>query len=569
MPDIISAERILLKEAIDLILINNDDIATSISILELLSRRCRIDQIPIVTLLESITEETCTQLYETGFLECFDLSITKRQLEAKLIRLAKFRRNCLSDNDKVRYLQIRTEELSNQLVNSENQIDEIRTRLKFENLKRKELEHINFVINRSLMTISAGNSALVEAKSEKQLAQAMCDALVKHAKYTAAWVGFINKDNQNKLDIVAQSSINESGDAVSLHCKQSRFGCRSVAHAITSNITIINSNISTKQSCESCWEDTRQHNYNSTISLPLEAGSRVIGVLNLSTLVGSAITHDEMEMLKEVAGDLSFGIDTLRIRQERNDLFDELDRENQLLEETIAKRTLSLQETNTKLMELDTLKSLFIAAMSHELRTPLNSIIGFTGIVLKGMSGELTEKQRDQLSRAYGSAKHLLELIVNVIDIAKIDGHRIELYPQNFVLNEIIEEVLQQYQKLADDKNLSVSLNIDKNIEMHSDRKRVFQSIQNIISNAVKYTEKGKILIDATINDNKVRISVKDTGIGIAENHIDDCFQAFERLPTHLKIKSGGAGLGLYLTRKLVVSLLQGEIEVESKLGVG
>ena len=569
VPDIVSAERILQREAIDLILINSDDIAANNSLLQLLSKRHRIDQIPVVTLVENVTNETCEQMYKSGFLECFDTAVDRRLLMAKLIQIVKFRRKCLPEKDKVSYLQTRTQELSSQLENSAIKIEEIQTRLRFEYLKRKELEQINFVINRSLMTISAGNSALVEATSERQLAQAMCETLTKHAKYIQAWVGFISDQNPDELEIVAQSSVYESHFSAPLHCNQSRFGCRSVAHAINSNVTIINGNISTKPACEACWENTQQHGYNSAISLPLEAANNVIGVLNVSTLAGGTITHDEMETLKEVAGDLSFGIDTLRVRQERNNLFEELDRENQLLEATVAKRTRSLQETNFKLMELDTLKSLFIAAMSHELRTPLNSIIGFTGIVLKGMSGDLTDKQRDQLGRAYGSAKHLLELIVNVIDIAKIDGHHIEIYPQEFLLNDVIREVLDQYQKAADVKNLSVVLDIDTEIDMFSDIKRVSQSIQNIISNAVKYTEKGKVVVNVISNRNRVSISVKDTGIGIAEDQIDNCFQAFERLPTHLKIKSGGAGLGLYLTRKLVVDLLQGDIEVESRLGVG
>jgi len=120
------------------------------------------------------------------------------------------------------------------------------------------------------------------------------------------------------------------------------------------------------------------------------------------------------------------------------------------LEQRVEERTAELadsnrrlEEANVRLKQLDQLKSMFIASMSHELRTPLNSIIGFTGIMLKGMSGELTDKQRDHLSRSYGSAKHLLELITDVIDISKIEAGRVDSFPSEFILTEVADEAIE------------------------------------------------------------------------------------------------------------------------------
>jgi signal transduction histidine kinase len=228
-----------------------------------------------------------------------------------------------------------------------------------------------------------------------------------------------------------------------------------------------------------------------------------------------------------------------------------------------------LEKANIRLQELDRLKSLFIASMSHELRTPLNSIIGFTGVILQGMSGDLNSRQQDQLNRVNQSAKHLLALITDVIDISKIEAGRMEVYPEPFLLTEIVKEVFAGIQPQLNAKKLSYAMDVPDDLKMNTDRKRLLQCIINYVSNAVKYTEKGGIKISARQIDDEVEILVNDSGIGIDERDIPKLFEAFERLETHLKIKAGGTGLGLYLTRKLVTDLLQGTTLVESQPGKG
>ena len=228
-----------------------------------------------------------------------------------------------------------------------------------------------------------------------------------------------------------------------------------------------------------------------------------------------------------------------------------------------------LEKANIRLQELDRLKSLFIASMSHELRTPLNSIIGFTGVILQGMSGDLNSRQQDQLNRVYRSAKHLLALITDVIDISKIEAGRMEVYPEPFILTELIQEVIAGIQPQLNAKKLSHAMDVPDDLKMNTDRKRLLQCIINYASNAVKFTEKGAIKISARQIDDEVEILVHDSGIGIDERDIPKLFEAFERLETHLKIKAGGTGLGLYLTRKLATDLLQGTTLVESQPGKG
>ncbi len=228
-----------------------------------------------------------------------------------------------------------------------------------------------------------------------------------------------------------------------------------------------------------------------------------------------------------------------------------------------------LHKANENLKALDKLKSMFIASMSHELRTPLNSIIGFTGVILKEMSGPLNDKQKDHLSRVNSSAKHLLSLITDVIDISKIEAGRVDIFSQEFFLWELIEEALITIQPQLNRKQLKLETSISKDIVVVTDKKRLLQCVINYLSNAVKYTDTGTIGIKAEQIDKYVSIEVSDTGIGIEEHDQEKLFEAFERFESRLKVKAGGTGLGLYLTRKITTEILGGHVQFTSRKGEG
>ena len=239
------------------------------------------------------------------------------------------------------------------------------------------------------------------------------------------------------------------------------------------------------------------------------------------------------------------------------------------LEHLVVMRTSELKEANDQLTELDQLKSMFIASMSHELRTPLNAVIGFTGVILSGMSGDINEQQKDQLNRVYNSAKHLLSLITDIIDISKIEAGRIDIYPEPFTLDELVNEALHTIQPQREEKGLALDVNIPPGIQMHTDRKRLLQCLLNYLSNAVKYTEHGEIKIKVDDLGDEVEITVYDSGIGIDEEARNRLFQPFERIDTHLRIKTPGTGLGLYLSKKITTELLGGSVSVKSEVKKG
>ena len=215
------------------------------------------------------------------------------------------------------------------------------------------------------------------------------------------------------------------------------------------------------------------------------------------------------------------------------------------------------------------IKSMFVASMSHELRTPLNSIIGFIGVVLQGISGELNPVQKGQLDRAYQSSKHLLLLISDVLDVSKIEAGFLQLNIETFELKPLLVELEHAVQHLLAGKDLALGIVCTAKLQVTTDRKRLYQVLLNVLSNAVKYTEQGSVQMKAHIEDNQLIVNCNDTGIGIAEADFAKLFQPFERAESKLKIKTPGTGLGLYLTRKILTQLLDGSIAVSSELGQG
>ncbi|MBJ6752049.1 MASE3 domain-containing protein [Geomonas anaerohicana] len=238
------------------------------------------------------------------------------------------------------------------------------------------------------------------------------------------------------------------------------------------------------------------------------------------------------------------------------------------LVEDLNLKTEELREANSRLQELDQLKSMFIASMSHELRTPLNSIIGFSSILHDEWLGPLSQEQKENLAIILRSGKHLLTLINDVIDVSKIEAGKLEVRREEFDLRELLREALQYVEKDAREKGLDLRLELGE-LTLETDRRRLLQCVINLLSNAVKFTEQGAIDINAARADTRVEITVSDSGVGIDEADLPRLFKPFVRLRPQLATIPPGTGLGLYLTWKLVAEVLQGEITCRSSLGRG
>ncbi len=235
----------------------------------------------------------------------------------------------------------------------------------------------------------------------------------------------------------------------------------------------------------------------------------------------------------------------------------------------LTQKNLALEQANIRLQEIDRLKSVFLASMSHELRTPLNSIIGFTGILLQGMAGGINDEQRKQLTIIKSSASHLLNLINDILDISKIEAGRVELFPEEIKLDDMVKDIAHTFSPMVDQKGLQLVTEIPEGISLVTDKRRLKQALINLVSNAVKFTERGTIRLSATVIDGaKLELRVSDTGPGIKEEDMAKLFEPFQQISASLTKRHDGTGLGLYLTKKLA-SLLGGDITAKSQYGQG
>ncbi|MEY2817294.1 MAG: hypothetical protein RL275_757, partial [Chloroflexota bacterium] len=231
-----------------------------------------------------------------------------------------------------------------------------------------------------------------------------------------------------------------------------------------------------------------------------------------------------------------------------------------------AEETLRL--ANAEMERALRLKDEFLANMSHELRTPLNAILGITESLLEQISGSLNEKQQKYLQTVLESAQHLLELINDILDLAKINAGRIELDISRVDINSVIHTSMRMIRELAQKKGLNVNLEVDPTvIATWADERRLKQMLVNLLSNAVKFTPKGGeigLIIHGNKSDQVLNLTVWDTGIGIKQEDIRLLFQPFVQLDAGLARGSQGTGLGLVLVSQMA-RLHGGSVTVESE----
>ena len=435
---------------------------------------------------------------------------------------------------------------------------------------RKEAQERIVHLNAMLRALRNVNLLITKVKDHEELLQGACDNLIETRGYYSAWIVLTGRDN--KFTSAAQAGVGEGFKAMIDKLKRGDvMWC--MRQAVNQPGIVVVRNPPVK--CGDC-PIAGTYSGEARATAPLEYEGRVYGFLTVTVPVEMATDNEEQSLFSEVADDIAFALHTIEMEAERNRAEEELKKHHNHLEEIVKDRTneleektIELEQANSSLQELDRLKSMFIASMSHELRTPLNSIIGFTGIILQGMTGEINPEQRDQLQRVYGSAKHLLGLITDVIDISKIEAGKFEVHAEKFSLDGVVREAVSNLTPEIANKGLDLKISLPQDIQLTTDRQRLLQCILNFLSNAIKFTEKGNIEIIANEVDKMIEIKVKDTGIGVKEEDLPKLFEPFVRLDSDLKIHTSGTGLGLYLTKKIATEMLGGKVFVESRYGEG
>jgi GAF domain-containing protein/DNA-binding response OmpR family regulator/HAMP domain-containing protein/anti-sigma regulatory factor (Ser/Thr protein kinase) len=287
------------------------------------------------------------------------------------------------------------------------------------------------------------------------------------------------------------------------------------------------------------------------MALPLIVGDEVLGALDVQSTRPAAFSDEDARTLQTLANQVAVALRNATLVTEVRHLFEEQ------------------KQAAEKLREMDRLKTQFLANMSHELRTPLNSIIGFSRVILKGIDGPLTDMQKQDLTAIHTSGQHLLGLINDILDISKIEAGKMELSFEEVDFKEVIKGVLSTGVGLVKDKPVELRQKTPDDLPfVWADPVRSRQVVLNLLSNAAKFTERGAISIEAVAEARFIRVSVRDTGIGIPKEKLDTIFEAFTQADASTTRRYGGTGLGLAISRRFI-EMHGGDLWVESEVGVG
>jgi PAS domain S-box-containing protein len=294
--------------------------------------------------------------------------------------------------------------------------------------------------------------------------------------------------------------------------------------------------------------------------VPMEAiaGSMVAGPSELSGVV--TVLHDQTEAIERERLYAELQLASVQLEAKVREATAELAQQNELL----RRQALALEQASAA-------KSQFLANVSHEFRTPLNAILGYSLMLMGGFYGSLSEDQQRTVQRIDANSKHLATLINDVLDIERIEAGRMPMQISQFPAQDLIGEVLEELQGVIAQSTSRVEVTLDPRLpRLRSDRQKVKQILVNLLSNALKYTRDGLVLIQAAYDpaDLRVSLAVRDTGVGIApEDHLR-IFEPFQQAKRAITRPQGGTGLGLAISRRLA-RMLGGDITVVSDLGAG
>ena len=408
---------------------------------------------------------------------------------------------------------------------------------------RQRWEQEQLRLNRALRLLSECNLLLSRASSEGQLLADVCRLIVNTGGYRMAWVGVPDEGPDKPIRPLAHSgqmdeyllNLNVSWDP------EREDGRGPAGAALRRGLTQVIQNVLIDTRMLPWRERALLYGYRSLIALPLKTEGRTFAVLMVYAGDASAFGSDEIRLLEELAGNLSFGILALRTRERRDSA-------------EAASRA----------------KSSFIANISHEIRTPLNAINGMVHMIRRaGISIE----QLERLDKIDNASQHLLEIINAVLDLSKVEAGKFELATEEFRLDELLQSAAAMIQERARAKQLRLEVDPSPGLRLVGDPTRLKQALLNYLSNAVKFTTNGHITLRCRVLENShqntlLRFEVEDSGIGIAPEVLPRLFSAFEQGDNSITRRYGGTGLGLAITRKLV-QLMDGEAGVASTLGEG
>ena len=383
------------------------------------------------------------------------------------------------------------------------------------------------------------------------------------------------RDERHRLELIIDSVADpilvtdQEGDIVLLNEPAERLfnvpstadeGAQRRVRANGAHLTSFVSNVLTR---------TGEQRYRGEIQLSDPVSGRALPVEGVAGTILSE--QGELMWVVTILHDMTEAIEKTR-------LYEQLERGAAVLEVKVQEATAELAQQNELLRrqhialeQASALKSQFLANMSHEFRTPLNAILGYTHMLLHGVSGGVSDQQRKSLTRIDSNSQHLLALINDILDITRIEAGRMPLTLSSFEVPELVNEVMSELEPIIKRSALRVTAKMPKTLKpVKSDRQKVKQIVLNFLSNALKFTPSGTVTIAASYDEHKrwVAISVQDTGVGIAREDQAKVFEDFRQLDSSPTRGYGGTGLGLSICRRLA-QMLGGTIELISDISKG
>jgi PAS domain S-box-containing protein len=383
------------------------------------------------------------------------------------------------------------------------------------------------------------------------------------------------RDERHRLDLIIDSVADpilvtdQEGDIVLMNEPAERLFTATKSatdaelrrvHANGAHLTSFVSNVLTRSG---------EQRYRGEIQLTDPVSGRLAPVEGLAGQILSE--QGELMWVVTILHDLTEALEKARLFEQLKEASAELERKVQEATAELAEQNELLRRQHIALEQASALKSQFLANMSHEFRTPLNAILGYTHMLLNGVSGAVSEPQRKSLTRIDSNSQHLLALINDILDITRIEAGRMPLTVSTFRIQVLVEEVMSELEPIIRRSNLSVRATMPRTLpQLKSDRQKVKQIVLNLLSNALKFTPAGSVHITAEYDakDRAIGIAVTDTGVGIPPDDRLKVFEDFRQLDSSPARGYGGTGLGLSICRRLS-QMLGGTIDLESEVGKG
>jgi PAS domain S-box-containing protein len=383
------------------------------------------------------------------------------------------------------------------------------------------------------------------------------------------------RDERHRLDLIIDSVVDpilvtdQEGDIVLMNEPAERLfnvpvtagdAAQRRVRANGANLTSFVSNVLTR---------TGEQRYRGEIQLTDPQMGRSLPV---EAVAGTILSEQgELVWVVTILHDLTEAIEKARLYEQLKFASAELERKVQEATAELAQQNELLRRQHIALEQASALKSQFLANMSHEFRTPLNAILGYTHMLLNGVTGPVSDPQRKSLSRIDSNSRHLLALINDILDITRIEAGRMPLNLTMFRIPDLLTEVMSELEPIIKRSNLEVATRVRGKLpQIRSDRQKVKQVVLNLLSNALKFTPRGSVTVGAVYNQRAktISIAVHDTGVGIPPESQAQVFEDFRQLDSSPARGYGGTGLGLSICRRLA-QMLGGVIELESTVGVG